>query len=380
MKKTMVNEVFILRSIACLAVVAVHAIAIGLSAIPAGYTSYTVERVLDSLNMLLYFGTPMFIFISEFLIAYSYNNKNLPSNFLKKRLKFLFLPFIIMGIFYSLPYILTSVEFWSTKVLMNIFIGDYHGYFILIIFQFYLLHVLFHQKLKEWNPKIVLSVSLLINVAYLAVFNFTSPGDILFGAYIWERFYWVPFLGWLFYFTLGFYCGHYYHNFVALIKKYRKAVLFSPLVSSLILLFLYHLEWITVHSSKRMDMILHMTVICFFLFYIATQLKKVPDFLVGISRYSFGIYLLHYFFILAIDFVYQQYPVNMGVWYIVVLFAASIALSVASTSILNKWKYGKYIVGKVGIGTEGKLGKERKESRQDYSKELSEKRYATYSS
>ncbi|MDG5789577.1 acyltransferase family protein [Evansella sp. AB-P1] len=373
-QSSMINELFVLRSIACLCVVMVHAIAIGLNSIPSSNITNLNYFLFDSLNMLLYFGTPVFIFISQFLISYSYKNKDLPDYFINKRIKLLFLPFLFMAFFYSIPY-MSSLEGWSFKLFMNVIIGDYHGYFILIIFQFIILHKLFHRQLKVFNPKIVIPVSLFINITYLWIFNYTTAPNFQYAAYIWDRFYWVPFLGWIFYFTLGFYCGHYYKEFLALLKKYKKLILIAPIFSSIMLLALYHFDLLAIHSSKRIDILFHTTSLIFFLYYVATKLKQIPELLITISQYSFGIYLLHYFYQSVIDYLYQMNPVPLGSMYILLLFTLSITFSIGTVYYVNKWKYGQYIVGKIGIGY-----KENPLPKQSYKTHGSGNKRLTYSS
>lgn len=348
-KTSMIKEIFILRSFACLSIVLLHAIGIGLVTTSNEVSSWSY-MTFDSINMFLYFGTPMFIFISELLIAYSYKHKRLPSHFLSKRFKLLFLPFLFMAIFYSIPHAVSSIGDWGIKLFLNVFIGDFHGYFVLIIFQFYLLHLLLHKQLRKWCPKVVLCLSLIINIAYLAIFNFISPPDILFGVYIWERFYWVPFLGWIFYFVLGYYCGHYYEEFVRTLRTKKNWVLAAPLISTLFLLLSYHNGWLLIHSSKRIDMLFHTVAVSFFIFYIATQLKQYPNWLIKISQYSFGIYLLHFFYLEAINLVYNWTSLQLGIVFIILLFTLSTIFSIITVHLLNKWKYGKYIVGQIGIG------------------------------
>ncbi|WP_096188789.1 acyltransferase family protein [Evansella halocellulosilytica] len=344
----MIKEVFFLRSIACLCIVFLHAISTGLSTIPSAEISVFSYNLFDSINVFLYFGTPLFIFISEMIIAYSYRNKEIPHHFLNKRFKYIFVPFLLMAMFYAIPHV-RSVTDLGHQFFLNAVIGDFHGYFVLIIFQFYCIHLLFHRFLKNQKPINMIMITLFINIAYLAIFNFTTPPNIPFGEYIWTRFYWVPFLGWIFYFTLGYYCGHYYESFIRLLKKYRYSVLLAPVLSSGILLFFYHSEILAVHSSKRVDIIFHTTAIIFFMFYVTHQLRRIPDFLIKISQYSFGIYLLHMFYISVIDFIYSYYPVSLGFNYIIILFAFSTFLSIVTIIYLNKWRFGNYVVGKIGV-------------------------------
>ncbi len=341
-----IEELFALRSIACLSVVLLHAIGAGLQSIPNSNMSKINYFFFDSLNMLLYFSTPVFIFISIFLLAYSYRNKPLPENFLHKRASFIFLPFLFMAFFYSIPYA-TSIFEWAKKFFLNATIGDYHGYFILIIFQFYLLYIFLHAFLKKANPKLVVTVAFAINVAYLSVFHFVQPPNFPHSEYIWERFYWVPFLGWIFYFALGYYCGFYYEAFVSFLKKHKTLIFIAPFITSTVVLYLYHSNLLIVHSSKRIDILLHATAVALFIFYAMSHVKTVPSIFIKISNYSFGIYLLHMFFISVVDVVYQALSLTYGPVYIVFLFVFSTVASMVTIYFMKNWKYAVYLVGKV---------------------------------
>ncbi|SDN33309.1 acyltransferase family protein [Alkalicoccus daliensis] len=346
----MIKEIFILRSIGCLSIVLLHSIHIGIETMTIREMGELAAIFFDSIQMILYYGTPMFIFISEFLIAYSYRTRPLPDYFLKKRLRYILIPFFVMGILYALPFFFQGMEQGFTKIALNIFIGDYHGYFILIIFQFYLFHYLFHSYLKRWKPQLVLTIAFIINAGYLMFFNFTLPPENLpYGTYIWERFYWVPMLGWVFYFAVGYYAGTYYEMFSKLIYKYRYIIIIGPVITSMLMLTFYHSGFLTVHSSKRTDILVHTIMCSFFLFYLTSRLKHLPPFLELISRYSFGIYLLHYIYIFFLDAMFQLQPVSIGFMYIIVLFFFSLFASIGTIIIVNKWKYGYLIIGQVGV-------------------------------
>ncbi|MFC4735758.1 acyltransferase family protein [Bacillus daqingensis] len=345
----MIKEIFVLRSIGCLSIVLLHSIFIGIDSMTIREMGELSAIFFDSIQMILYYGTPMFIFISEFLIAYSYRNRELPDYFLKKRLRFILIPFVVMGIFYALPFFAQGIQTGFTKVALNIVVGDYHGYFILIIFQFYLVHYLLHSRLKRWKPSIVLPVAFGINAAYLLFFNYSSPPEgLLYGEYIWERFYWVPMFGWVFYFAVGYYAGMHFERFSAFIRSWRVLFIIGPVLTSAMLLFFYHSGILTVHSSKRTDILIHTLMCSFFLFYITSTLKALPPFLEFISRYSFGIYLLHYFYIFLLDFLFQLYPLPIGFFYIIILFIFSLTASIATIIMMNKWKYGYMIIGQIG--------------------------------
>jgi membrane-bound acyltransferase YfiQ involved in biofilm formation len=353
-KKRMINEIFALRSIACLCIVFLHSIEIALRSSYLQGMGTVMVMIFDSIQVFLYFGTPVFIFISELIIAYSYRNRAIPENFLNKRFKFIFIPFIFMAFFYSLPYAVSFTD-WGTKFLLNVFIGDYHGYFVLIIFQFYLLHLFLHKYLQQANPRTMILLSFGINIAYLALFNLTaSPFSNPVMMYLWDRFYWIPFFGWIFYFTLGYYCGYYYEEFKQWVVKNRVPIIIAPVVSTFLLLFFYHNDMLLVHSSKRVDILLHTVAIIFIIMYLGQKLKVVPPFLVSISQYSFGIYLIHVFYLHAVDTLVRLSGLSFGTSYIFILFLISVFASIYTIKLANRWKFGQFIVGKLGVGAKGK--------------------------
>ena len=49
-------------------------------------------------------------------------------------------------------------------------------------------------------------------------------------------------------------------------------------------------------QSKRVDIIFYTISLTFLFFYIASRMQNIPSFLIEVSKYSFGIYLLHPFF------------------------------------------------------------------------------------
>jgi membrane-bound acyltransferase YfiQ involved in biofilm formation len=351
MKKKHVNEISFLRSVACLSIVLLHSIVWGMEYISflSDLPSYS-QVLLDSLTMVLYYGTPTFIFITAFILGYSYKEKETISpNFLMKRLKFILIPYLFMAVLYAVPYSLVSVEQFFLKVAANIFIGDFHAYFVLIIFQFYLLFVLFKRWLDTHSPFRVILFCLFVNGIYLSIFNFTNPIDFVYGNYIWERFYWIPFLGWIFYFSVAYYIGRHYRVFTAYLSKYRAYVLIAPFLTGIILLYLYHSGLITIHSSKRIDILFHTLSIIVFILYVARKMKAVPSLFLLINKYSYGIYLLHTCFMSLLIVLFRLFSFNLGIFTILILFVGSTVTSIITIYYFNKFSFGKYIVGKVNI-------------------------------
>ncbi len=357
MGKNILKEVYLLRSISCLNVVLVHGITRTVELYGSQLTS-SYSNTLMSLRLMATFGTPIFIFLAEFLLAYSYRQE-VPKKFLKKRFEYIFIPYLSMGVIYAAlstfegTAYLDTVAFYSffVHLLKNVFLGFYrHGYFILVIFQFYLLHLGLYKKITRYSPVKVLMGSLVINIFYLGFFNFTEPPMAHpIGRYLWRDFSWIPFPGWIFYFFLGYYCGHNYETFRKMLLRYAKGIIILPFLTAGIVLYNYNRGILLINSSKRVDMLFFSVSMLFFIYLIALKLKKIPGFFVFISRYSFGIYLFHMLFLALFFWVisplnYQWVPPALM---LLLLWSAATIGSIGVTGLLARFPFGRYIVGKL---------------------------------
>lgn len=349
MKNKYINEIFWLRAIACLSVVLIHAITSNRLHHPDSNMLWGLELF----QLTLMFATPVFVFISEFLFARSYHD-GLPKGFFKKRIKLLLFPYISIGIIFAIVFNdnLTFQSFLF-KAFTNIFAGMFVAYFILIIFQFYILHYLFYKKLKEWNPWKVLFCSFIINIIYIGFFNFVPHPDNLLAEYIWKRGHWLLAIGWIFYFALGYYVGAYYEEVKKFITEHIALVLGFFLTTLAFLLFMHISGVLDVTSSKRIDIILYTTAVIFLIIGLSSLFKTVPKIVLFISNYSFNIYLLHRFTVSTIGPISNNDIIN-----ILALTIFGVIASIIMAKIINLLPFGKYIVGqpyKIKIKKENKL-------------------------
>ncbi|CAJ1315332.1 acyltransferase family protein [Paenibacillus nuruki] len=338
-----IGEVGMIRAIACMSVVLLHSIKFTTGESTEG----AIQFGLWTLAGLLSFGTSTFVFISALVLAYSYPN-HLPKQFYSKRIKFLLIPFACMAVFYA---IMSGIlNGWSIpKLVVFNLLGAYHGWFVLVIFQFYILHQLFNKYIDRFSAKWVLMISLVVNVGYLAFFNLVAPpSNNQYISYIWDRGYWMPFTGWVFYFALAYYCGKNYQTFMQYIEKY-KVWIYAALPVSIALILYNNVYSSFGFGSKRMDMILFTVLLIFVLFLAFRHVKKMPPILSAISQYSFGIYLLHWFYLQMMDLAVESFHWSLGYLEIPLLFIGGIACSYLTINILNRMKIGKYIVGRVNV-------------------------------
>lgn len=343
--KSTVQEIFFIRAVACLCVVLIHALTVVVWNFPPA--SEHIRSLMMTGQLLLMFATPIFVFISEFIL--SYNGKMMLSlAFFRKRVQFILIPFILMAVFYAwitmAPEGIKAVE---ARIWENLFLARYHGYFILIIFQFYLLHTLFARLLASLPPGRVILISLAVNAGYLSFFNFTEPQ---LPANVWRFLYWIPFPGWLIYFVIGFYAGLYFDSFTAKIKKQKILIPLSWLLCAAAVIAVYDNGFLTEISSKRVDVMIFTISTILLLFQAGLLIKQVPPWVVLVSQYSFGIYLLHPFAQKIIQwwvkpFDWSERPALLAL----LLWLGGVLIPISLTYLLNKTAFGPYLVGKIGI-------------------------------
>lgn len=344
-EKDLVNEIFFLRAIACISIVLIHALTTTI------YTYSLPRSTIDlfrSIQMTIMFATPMFVLISALVLSHAYKD-HMPKGFLVKRFLYIVVPYLIMGTVY------TAYDFYYTSkplpfgdILYNkLVMGQWHGYFVLIIVQFYLLQLIFHKFVSGLPMKWVITGAFVINAAYLGFFNFVPPFHFKDAFYYWYDFSKIPFLAWIFYFTVAYYCGRNLASFRQFVRKYR-LLIFAGCIASLIVVHLMQRTGTLPNiASTRVDLLAYTVLVMFSLFYLASFFKKVPRFVMIISNFSFGIYLLHPLFQKVIHLLYPKLPrINMGI-FVLGLFVIGILGPMLVTFILNKLPLGKFVVGKI---------------------------------
>lgn len=299
--------------------------------------------ILRVFQLLLLFATPMFVFISEFLLAKNYRT-SVKEGFFKQKLLMLGVPYIFINL--GLAYVFghpKNIEDYIDSVNYMMFHGGTVTYFIVIIFQFYLLHILFSKYLVHLNPVKITICSVVFSSLFWAMRKFVETPDNYLISWLWQREGWMIFFGWLCYFVLGFYIGYYYEEFMSSIKDYAIPILIGTAFVTIWVIYNYMSGWLTLVDSKRVDTPIYVTMIILLFFLLSSYFKYVPKFILFISNYSFSIYLLHYFFVHRLGQLHDHPVFNM-----LFTFILCIVFSVSIAYIANQFKLGKYIVGGIG--------------------------------
>lgn len=356
MAKKRIEELNFIRSIACLCVVFVHSMT-RVVEIHEHALSDSQVTLLMTIRLLFTFGTPIFIFLSEFLISYAYGGQ-VPEKFLRKRAQYILLPYLSMSVLYSFIMLhesratLISDGLLSSLMeytLQNLLFGFYnHGFFVIVIFQFYLLHVWLRRFLERYRAGFVIPVSLAINLLYLSYFNVTPPPQITYGEHMWRAFSWVPFPSWVFYFTLGYYTGKHYDELKEKIININRRALLLPVLAAIPVVFFYTRGIIIEDSSRRIDIVFLTTAMIFILFRQAFRMKRIPDAFHVLNSFSFGIYLLHMVFLYMMTFLMQTYSAMVlhPVVTLMLMFGIGTAGPILATDLISRFSFGTYIIGR----------------------------------
>ncbi|MFB9974868.1 acyltransferase [Allobacillus sp. GCM10007489] len=291
MSKQYIEEIPIIRSIACLMVVLVHVTAQNYTG--DGYAN----QISLYLNQFARLGTPIFAVISAFLLTNSLKRKKFSlQKFFKSRATKIVSPFIIWSFIYlGLKLYLDQDIFSSGKQIANYFlIGDahYHLYFIVTIIQFYLIFPFF-QFIKNKKTYIHLFI-ISIPINYLWI-NKLYPDSIL----IFEDFNYLLthrsfILNWISYFFFGGILSVYFEEIKGFVIRY-KSIVFLTAVSMVLIIFIDVYSGVTFNST-RTENLYNIPIVVIFLLLLATQwpnMSKLKQSFTLIGNYSMGIYLVH---------------------------------------------------------------------------------------
>lgn len=182
--KKRIYEYDIIRTIATFAVIFVHISAVAISSYTPGSIPSTVTL---TLNRLLKFTTPVFIYLAGALVFESL--KKAPFQyfkFLKSRGRRILIPYAVISLmYYGMISILNHEPFSAAVLLEQLFTGSaqYHLYFIPIIVQLYLLTPVF-IKLKKHIPRHILMGIFIVMSGYTVLFVSFKYSDRIFIKFI----------------------------------------------------------------------------------------------------------------------------------------------------------------------------------------------------
>ncbi|WP_408007878.1 acyltransferase family protein [Pseudalkalibacillus sp. A8] len=329
----MVKEWNLLRFVACLSIVLLHSTT--QTGLVAGFPQ---AEYYELARLLLCYATPTFIVLSEIILANKYTDR-LGEGFFTKRLKWIYLPFVSFAILDALvTFHLSGNGFAGVtdKIKNNVLFGEFEGYFVLVILQFYLLHYIVLKF--NISMKVLLPISYVVMIIHLHLLNYSDLAFVQDNRHLLK----IPFTAWFGYFTTGYLIGRHYKTIIQFLGKYKWYTLLGVVLSLYFVAMNYKFGFTSV-NSKRFDL---------FPFVILSSLailtfgKYVPNLKIinTISNYSFGIYLLHW----QVQRFIGPYTANFfehTSTRVIGLFIVSLLLSMLIIKSVSLLPFGSYIVG-----------------------------------
>ncbi|WP_318525035.1 acyltransferase [Sedimentibacter sp.] len=333
--KDKLYELDYMRFIACLAVMAVHISATGVTEYIHGSFPHIVMLII---NRSLKFTTPVFIFLSGVTSFYSYRKKEFKYfSFLKRRLTKVLVAYFVWCIIYYAAYIYIGyygidIKFFIKSVLLGTM--SYHLYFVIIIIQMYIVGPVFYHAMKNSEKKIhILFVAAIITVLCAEFLRFELSDRV--------------FLKYMVFYMLGIYVTLEYDKYIDWINKNKIFVVAGYLMSGLIytVAFFYNMVIITyvwfVFSVFSVVFVYYVGLV------LKYKLKNIYSFIKLFGQSSYYIYLMHPL-VLTIMILYAG---NNGIFsvtkrlllYSVTVVPVTIISCLVFTAIKNKIKKQKKV-------------------------------------
>ncbi len=340
------QDLYILRVIATVAVIAIHTTSQTMTQSALGYYG----------NQLARFSVPMFLILSGFLLFQSELNAHfLPrSQFYHKRFQKILLPYILWTIFYSLLlhyYFngLQNLNMVLPDLVRHLFLGNgfSHLYFVVIIIQLYLIYPFIRRSFQA-HPRLFLLASFILSLVCQQLLYLDAICTIHLSVY-YRPVYLIAFPVWMFYFFLGMYLAQNDQNLEISGRISWKAWLVIWAASLIILL------WDS-NNTSSFALSIKPTVMLYAsasFFLLRTWLNRYPiqigPFITWFSEQSFLIYLLHpllanflLFFALRVVNQPDLWSSNLGT---LGKFLLTLIFTLAATYLISRTRLAKPLGG-----------------------------------
>lgn len=341
MSKQKKTELIYLRAIICITIVMIHLITM--------YTNDLQDSDVAQLKLtfyiqnLLIFATPSFIILSQLLTTLNYNKINV--SYLITRFKYILIPYLVLGIFYSFGESLKGYGSFTDQFIENIVLGYWYGYFIVVILQFYVMsYIVYKINFKIFNSKLILGFAFIIQITFLGLLqNNSSFADFFYSVYPLNETTFI--LGWIFFFFLGGYIGYNYSKITRFLSEYLLIVVFLAIISFVsFAVFFTHDYWLV--SSFDGKLIFYHTLMFLLVLGVSLHFNNLMFNSINlISSYSLFIYLLHPIFLRDIynfTSVFLEYTIPFIILSLLFIIGACIGIGI----LLREFYIFRFIIGK----------------------------------
>lgn len=352
MSKRFIHSINYMRGLCMLGVIGIH---VGSVAIANPTPNLWLVAVLEILSR---FSVPAFFFLSAFgmFCSQPLNQPFSYKDYLRRRLRTVFVPYIAWSLFYMVYVSVLSHNFNLFQPLAFVKtlwygLAMYHIYFLVILLWFYLLMPLWRGLLRQMDKAPLASFTLLF--AANVVFNFyssyiwTAPTDspFLHDAFVYRLNYVV--FHYLFIFMFGAFMAEHFQQAVDWISRRGVFINVLQLAATAGMLAAYYgvMDYLhydvlsavfTVHQLSPVGMIYTVTTIVFFLYWL--ECHSVPPvmhrLLSMLGNYSYPIYLVHPVFLSACTGLAAHFHLYLRAVHILVIYLIVAGLAAAYSAVI----------------------------------------------
>ncbi|WP_436861772.1 polysaccharide intercellular adhesin biosynthesis/export protein IcaC [Staphylococcus caeli] len=335
------TELIYFRAIICMLIILTHIITQYMNNIDD--TDLNALKLVYFVQNIFIFGTPSFIILSQLLTTLNY--KAVTLNYLWTRFKYIFIPYLLIGSFYCYSEALNTNTSFVHQFMENVVLGYWYGYFIIVIMQFFILsYIIYKISNKLFNSKLVLFISLIVQISFLYLLNHSESF-----AHYFHIFYPLSentfILGWVFFFFLGGYIGANYNQVTNFLTNYLFIILSLAIIAYTSFVILTHHDYWNV-TSFTYTLVFYHTFMFLLLLGICLHFKTLMYGSINlISTFSFFIYLLHPFILDAL-YSYTSIFEKSTVVFIAISLLFIIGLCVGVGIFLREFYIFRFLIGK----------------------------------
>ncbi len=354
MKKPFLPEITYMRGLCMLGVIGIH---IGSYALQNPFANVHLIAVLEILSR---FAVPAFFFLSAFGLFYhtSVEDDFSYEDFMKRRIQVVLWPYIVWSLFYLLYTSFMGQTFLNlhpSAIAVNLIFGTsmYHLYFLVLLLWFYVMMPLWRWLVKAILPHAVLWLTVLfviqVGIDYWSSYKGWSWANqylqnypVLSYMFSMRLNYWVIHYIWIF--LLGGVFAERYEVLRDYMWRYRIILTLGFVLSIGLMLGSYYyvldiwhytlLEAIyTIHQLSPMGVFYTGmgTVFFLFLFQVSPLNHTMQAFWEQIGDTSYGMYLVHPFWLLILTSWMSKMNLTYTVVHVVALYCVAVCLSYLAT-------------------------------------------------
>ena len=330
----------VLRVVACMAVVMIHASAPYLGK-DIGSFNFWVGNVLDSLSRV---AVPLFVMISGALMLdekYVYTAEKLKKHIMKLAIFFVFWSAFYTLVFGIIANVAKGDPLDVADIILNFIKGHYHLWFVYLIIGLYLILPLLRLWVKKANKKYVWYF-----IELSMIFAFVLPQIIEIGSYYCDDFDVLKSLenkvavhyayGYTIYFVLGWYLN----NFVL---KNKKMVYYMGIIGAFATIMGTYILSITtgqalqMYSNFGLNVLLQSVAIFVFIKNrFSRETANEKEIVKVISKYSLGIYAIHALIIEVAHLVLNNVDFDVAIIVIPIVFVSAFSISLLMSFIASR--------------------------------------------